>query len=405
MSMHKLSPYQRASCILLGLETVHPEHDVISKVRFTMESLSAETIQRDKCVEDFFNLLKVTKDYPITPFLEKMVFTKTGPDLLQATLKVMDYLTYDPSFKNLQLLLGQLDSTVIDDEKFEKLLINFLMKKSEDEGFGFCTELVSVLLEKNPFIQIKKILEFCHDLYQDDQLRLLKKSYEHFVTIGSEAPFFAFLYQHLTLRIFNDIKVVLLGEQKNLLVDAFSKGQVKSKLWLVSELSKLNNSGLKNALVLCGWVGLLPHLLFKAGFQEIISVDFDESCQSIALRLNKLETDMGRFNAVTEDIFNLNYKQLRLLQSQHDSAQIMDCVDLLINTSCEHIEAFDEWYAKIPEGQLVVLQSNDFFDCDQHVNCVNSLADFREQTPMGERLFSGALPLENYTRFMVIGYK
>ena len=67
--------------------------------------------------------------------------------------------------------------------------------------------------------------------------------------------------------------------------------------------------------------------------------------------------------------------------------------------------AFREWYSKIPEGQLLLLQTNDFFSCEDHVNCVNSTAEFRDQTPMSKRLFSGALPLEKYTRYMVIGYK
>ena len=79
--------------------------------------------------------------------------------------------------------------------------------------------------------------------------------------------------------------------------------------------------------------------------------------------------------------------------------------DLWVNTSCEHIEDFQAWYESIPSGQLLLLQSNDFFGVDDHVNCVNSVAEFREQTPMTKRLFSGALPLDKYTRYMTIGYK
>ena len=35
--------------------------------------------------------------------------------------------------------------------------------------------------------------------------------------------------------------------------------------------------------------------------------------------------------------------------------------DLVINTSCEHLPDFDRWWKRIPAGQQVVLQSNDYF--------------------------------------------
>ena len=37
-----------------------------------------------------------------------------------------------------------------------------------------------------------------------------------------------------------------------------------------------------------------------------------------------------------------------------------DVPNTIINTSCEHIVNFDEWYRKIPAGKLVILQSNDY---------------------------------------------
>ena len=42
--------------------------------------------------------------------------------------------------------------------------------------------------------------------------------------------------------------------------------------------------------------------------------------------------------------------------------------DTVINTSCEHIENFNEWYDKIPKGKIVILQTNNYFDFE-HVNC------------------------------------
>ena len=79
--------------------------------------------------------------------------------------------------------------------------------------------------------------------------------------------------------------------------------------------------------------------------------------------------------------------------------------DTIINTSCEHIANFIEWYNKIPNGTLVVLQSNNYFEIKEHVNCVNNINEFIKIAPMSTLLYNGELELEKYTRFMLIGYK
>jgi len=79
-------------------------------------------------------------------------------------------------------------------------------------------------------------------------------------------------------------------------------------------------------------------------------------------------------------------------------------VDTVINTSCEHVENFSNWYDKVPQGRLVVLQSNNYFEHDEHINCVDSLEEFKKQCPM-DIVFSGELELPLYKRFMLIGYK
>ena len=84
---------------------------------------------------------------------------------------------------------------------------------------------------------------------------------------------------------------------------------------------------------------------------------------------------------------------------------VAEAADLLINTSCEHVVGFDRWYAKVPDGQRVVLQSNDYVACPEHVNCVPDLAAFEAQVPMRERLFAGERAMRRYVRFMLIGRK
>ena len=87
------------------------------------------------------------------------------------------------------------------------------------------------------------------------------------------------------------------------------------------------------------------------------------------------------------------------------SKPITDSPDTIINTSCEHIHNFDKWYEKIPNGKLVILQINDFFELEEHVNCVEDLKEFENISPFSTLLYEGELQLEKYKRFMRIGVK
>ena len=62
----------------------------------------------------------------------------------------------------------------------------------------------------------------------------------------------------------------------------------------------------------------------------------------------------------------------------------------------------------IPKGKLVILQSNNFTDLQEHVNCSSSLKEFSESIHMSETLYEGELDLTDqggYIRFMKIGIK
>ncbi len=77
-----------------------------------------------------------------------------------------------------------------------------------------------------------------------------------------------------------------------------------------------------------------------------------------------------------------------------------------MNTSCEHLPDFAGWFARVPAGQLVVLQSNDYYAMDEHVNCVPDLAAFRAQAPLARALYSPGRDRTSTTRrFMLIGRK
>jgi len=189
--------------------------------------------------------------------------------------------------------------------------------------------------------------------------------------------------------------------------DLFSKGQIESKRWLVNELEKINIE-LGTVFICAGWYGSLATFLFESNVKldKIRSFDIDESCAGIAETFNRLKTmDNWKFKASTLDILNMKYPLHYNTEKSNGTVQnLVDIPDTIINTSCEHIFDFNEWYDKIPKGKLIIVQSNNFFEVPDHVNCCKTLEDFAEQTPM-DIAYEGTLELPKYNRFMRIGYK
>ena len=92
------------------------------------------------------------------------------------------------------------------------------------------------------------------------------------------------------------------------------------------------------------------------------------------------------------------------IKGNGDIEQCKDSPDTIINTSCEHIADFDKWFQN-PYGKLIILQSNNYYSVEEHVNCVKDGLDFEQMATFSEVYFAGELPLEKYTRFMRIGRK
>jgi hypothetical protein len=118
----------------------------------------------------------------------------------------------------------------------------------------------------------------------------------------------------------------------------------------------------------------------------ILSVDIDPACESIAMMMNKVEEQVGKFRALTADMCNVPIHG-----------------DVIINTSCEHItqDQYDTWLKNITGTPLLVLQSNNY-KIPEHVRTADSLEDFKKQSNI-DVLWAGELKLQLYTRFMIIG--
>jgi hypothetical protein len=171
-------------------------------------------------------------------------------------------------------------------------------------------------------------------------------------------------------------------------LDAFWRGQMKSKEWLIEQLRPHVFLTPVSIDIHGGWVGTLASMLFqsKIPIKHIRSVDIDPSCESIATMMNKGEEMVGRFRAVTSDM-----------------CKIRSDADIIINTSCEHItqDQYELWLSGHPRNSLIVLQSNNY-RIPEHVRIANSLEEFKEQSQL-TILNASELQLPLYTRYMIIG--
>jgi hypothetical protein len=181
-------------------------------------------------------------------------------------------------------------------------------------------------------------------------------------------------------------------------LDAFWRGQITSKEWLIEKLEPFVN---KPSFIEIhgGWVGVLASMLFQSNIPitRIWSTDIDPACEPIASMMNKLEEMEGRFKAVTADMCHLSY-----LRQQENN---WDVGDIIINTSCEHLtqDQYDFWLKQLPKTALVVVQGNNY-DLPEHVRSAKTLEEFKEQSKINE-MWSGSLKTQLYDRWMIIGYK
>ena len=180
-------------------------------------------------------------------------------------------------------------------------------------------------------------------------------------------------------------------------VDAFSAGQVESKIWAAEELERVASHTLNLRIsILGGWYGLLHFILKSRGKQTIEwcrSYDLDPMACSVANVVNNTwESRDWKFRAIPKDANTLTYN---------------DGTNCIINTSTEHFDS-QEWFNNINNGMLCVLQGNNLI-IEDHVNRPESLEHFKSMFPLQTVLFEGEKYFDfkenSYTRYMIIGCK
>lgn len=195
--------------------------------------------------------------------------------------------------------------------------------------------------------------------------------------------------------------------------NCFSEGQLQSKEWLLEvfdDIRRAKTLHLGTVYILCGWYGLLASMLFLKFemIPKIRSFDLDPKCEKIADQFNKTySSNDWRFKSVTQDIYDINFEehswQCWSNKNKRMSYLITDRPDTIINTSCEHTGP--DWLDGVPDGKLMILQSNDSLEEDGHVNPMTNLKEFEMTYPLSKVYYSGKMTFEKYKRFMLIGVK
>lgn len=191
--------------------------------------------------------------------------------------------------------------------------------------------------------------------------------------------------------------------------EAFAHGQLDSKKWLVEEAQKVWGRDWGVVFILAGWIGSLPRMMWDADIQtlKIRSFDIDESANKAAEFLNQNEVQKDwLFKSSTLDVAQMKYPAVYSVQRKDGTlCELEDMPDVVINTSCEHIQDIQSWWQLIPMGTKVILQTNDGFHIPEHVACFNSLQEFAAAMNLSQVDYQGQKALPEFNRFMLIGKK
>jgi hypothetical protein len=186
--------------------------------------------------------------------------------------------------------------------------------------------------------------------------------------------------------------------------DFLSRGQVKSKIWLTTELANCVEGKLGNVVFYGGWYNFVAYFLYSQfEINKIYSFDLDPNVDIPQTKLYQKEVNQGRFIPVTQDVNTIKWNENTMTYTNHLKQETEEQVNMVVNTSCEHMDL--TWYNNLPAGTFVVLHTNDYFTNPQHSNCCKDLEEAKSKYPMQSVMYEGELDTDLYNRFMLIGIK
>jgi len=204
------------------------------------------------------------------------------------------------------------------------------------------------------------------------------------------------------------------GHSPTALQDAFSRGQVQSKIWLVTELAKIQTD-FKVVFLLAGWYGQLRKFfdIANISYDKMRVVDIDPSACAVSDKIFNIDFIKDyRVKSVELDLTDMSWLYRTGCQyklKNYTTGQEIDektVPDLIVNTSAEHFH--ERWYHKfvnrpLETDPLFVIQSNNLHEVTDHINSIHSLEEMQIKFPMTRLLYAGELQLSGYKRYMLIG--
>lgn len=194
------------------------------------------------------------------------------------------------------------------------------------------------------------------------------------------------------------------------ILDSLSVNQYASKDWLVDKMNEYphhyKDKTLDNRVditLLASWYGLLAYRLidnFKPKkIATIDCIDFDPRAKTVAKKLWK-KTD-------ADNLKNGKLTYVKFIEKHIDNIKRIES-QIVICTSCEHLDqqTIFNTISKLERHTLVVLQSNNYREIAQHVNCVDTVENFANQYVSKLRNMKiYEKDFVKYKRFMIIGTK
>ena len=184
------------------------------------------------------------------------------------------------------------------------------------------------------------------------------------------------------------------------IITATNDAQIASKEWLVNTLINYLNPKyltfeLRDVLIMGSWYGLTGMILRQQIDNQIKiwNVDSDPECLRIQHMLQYNNPDYEHNIPVTDDAIEYYFDRA-------------DAFQLIINTSCEHMEQEDIRMIlnSKPIDTIACFQSNNYHNEAEHINTHNSLDEFVDSLQLASVYYKGEMnPSEDYTRYMVIG--
>lgn len=177
-------------------------------------------------------------------------------------------------------------------------------------------------------------------------------------------------------------------------MNSVNESQTKSKEWLIEKLIPfIPKKHLYNICILGSWYGYTSLMLREQVGEKvhIHNVDSDPYAKEFSRKLLK--------GTPTENTYFIN---------ENAEDWIFDNIgkcDIIINTSCEHMEAEDIrlMIAMKKPNSVVCFQGNNYHSVQSHINTHDSLEDFEKSLNLTRVFYSGKFETTDYDRYMVIG--